>query len=364
VRVRSVALLIHRYLGLASGTIIVIVGLTGALLVFAGPLDRALNPGLWKVGTGGKRLSPDSVVALLESRHPGRQARSVRLPADGTSPFVIAFRGSHGGRTVFVDPYTGRVLGEREPERTLVGRVEGMHTSLLIGKPGLFAIVASTILMLFLLASGYVLWWPRTKTESKRSFTLRWNAGWKRLLYDAHNVFGFYASAYLILIAVTGLFLSFPLFSAAVYRITGGERPPTPPRSEVVEGASRISLSEAARVAETAVGHGTVTSISIPNRPRQAIRVALATPEGGARGRRTVYVDQFSGAPLRVDPPDQRSRTASLLELTGPIHTGTVLGLPTRLLAFLASLVGGLLPMTGALIWYPRWRAKRRHSRS
>ena len=73
-----------------------------------------------------------------------------------------------------------------------------------------------------------------------------------------------------------------------------------------------------------------------------------------------MFVDQFSGVQLRVDEPEDRSAVARALALTFPIHSGDVFGLPTQIAAFVASIVAGILPLTGFLIWYPRWRAKRR----
>jgi uncharacterized iron-regulated membrane protein len=269
------------------------------------------------------------------------------------------------GVHVYVDPYRGQILGVYDERRSFTGLAEGLHTSLLLGKVGLWAVIGSTIVLLVLLLTGYVLWWPRTKKESKRSFTIEWRSGWKRFNYDGHNVFGFYASGYLILIALTGVLLSFPILTRGVYRLTGTQRPPGPPRSAVMaDGAMPITLAEAVRVAESAVPGGKMVTISVPARPRQAIRVGLLMADSVARGQRAVFVDQFTGTPLRVDRPEDRSAVVKALALVYPIHSGSVLGLSTQVAAFVVSMVGGILPLTGFLIWYPRWRAKRRRRRA
>jgi uncharacterized iron-regulated membrane protein len=36
------------------------------------------------------------------------------------------------------------------------------------------------------------------------------------------------------------------------------------------------------------------------------------------------------------------------------IHVGSILGFPGKVLAFLASLIGASLPITGFLVWYGR----------
>lgn len=338
------------------------VGLSGAILVFAEPLNRSLHPELWEVEVGTERVSPDSVLSLVRSAYPERSAIVINVARDPTHPYTVRVQ---GGVLVHVDPYRAVILGEHDQRRSFTGVVEGLHTSLLMGTVGLWAVVGSTIVLLGLLLTGYVLWWPRTKKESKRSFTVKWGAGWKRFNYDGHNVFGFYASAYLILIALTGVLLSFPIFTRGVYRLTGTERPPAPPRSAVVaDGAMPITLAEAVRVAKAAVPGAETVAISVPARPRQAIRVGLSMADSGTRRQRAVFVDQFNGTQLRVDRPEDRSAVVKTLALVYPIHSGNVLGLSTQVAAFVVSMVGGILPLTGFLIWYPRWRAKRRRRRA
>lgn len=355
---RPFSLALHKYAGLAAGAVIVVVGVSGAILVFAEPLNRALYPELWEVEVGAERLSPDSVHAVVREAYRERSANTMHLATDPTEPYRVQLQ---GGLVVYVDPYRGVVLGEHDLRRSFTGLVEGLHTSLLIGDVGLWAVVGSTIVLLALLLTGYVLWWPRTKRESKRSFTVQWRAGWKRFVYDAHNVFGFYASGYLILMALTGVLLSFPILARGVYRLTGTERPAEPPRSALVaDGATPITLGEAVRAAEAAVAAGETVVLSIPARPRQAIRVGLLVAGSGNRNQNAVFVDQFSGAVLRVDRPEDRSTVTRTLALTFPIHSGNLFGLPTQVAAFVVSMVGGILPLTGFLIWYPRWRAKRR----
>lgn len=341
---------------------ILVVGLSGAILVYAAPLNRALHPELWDVKPGAERLGPDSVLALARSAHPELNAIALTLPSDPTHPWTVRFQ---GGLMVYVDPYRGRVLGDHDERRSFTGVVEGLHTALLIGRPGLWAVVGSTIALIVMLLTGYVLWWPRTKKESKRSFTIQWRAGWKRFNYDGHNVIGFYASGYLLLIALTGLLLSFPIFTRSVYRLTGAERPPGPPRSAAVaDSATPIALGEAVGVAKGTDAGWEAVSISVPTRRPQAIRVGLQRSGGEGPGRRVVFVDQFSGERIRVDRPEDRSAVAKVLSLTFPIHGGDVLGWPTQVAAFVVSIVGGILPLTGFIIWYPRWRAKRRRRRA
>ena len=43
-----------------------------------------------------------------------------------------------------------------------------------------------------------------------------------------------------------------------------------------------------------------------------------------------------------------------------PVHTGAIFGWPTKLLAFVFSLLGATFPVTGTIMWLNRRRKNRR----
>jgi uncharacterized iron-regulated membrane protein len=53
-------------------------------------------------------------------------------------------------------------------------------------------------------------------------------------------------------------------------------------------------------------------------------------------------------------PFAEASFAQKLRKMNYDIHIGTILGFPGKVLAFLASLIGASLPITGFLIWYGR----------
>lgn len=54
----------------------------------------------------------------------------------------------------------------------------------------------------------------------KQSFLVKWDAKTKRLNYDLHNVFGFYAMVILLIIAITGMYYGLPWFNKFLYFTT------------------------------------------------------------------------------------------------------------------------------------------------
>lgn len=56
-RARRGLLWTHRWLGLAGGIVVVLIGLTGSFIVFYREIDAALNPALYTPATPNKGLS-------------------------------------------------------------------------------------------------------------------------------------------------------------------------------------------------------------------------------------------------------------------------------------------------------------------
>src|SRR5690606_14581657 len=95
----------------------------------------------------------------------------------------------------YVDPYTGLVLGGREgPATEFFGTVMKVHRWLLIeGDVGKIIVGTSTIIFIFMLLSGIVLWWPIKLKNWKQGFKVKMNGKWKRTNHDLHNTLGFYS---------------------------------------------------------------------------------------------------------------------------------------------------------------------------
>jgi len=65
---RSLSLLIHRYIGLWTGLFLFAIALTGCLLVFQDPIDRALHPSLSRVTP---REGRQRVISARRAIHTG-----------------------------------------------------------------------------------------------------------------------------------------------------------------------------------------------------------------------------------------------------------------------------------------------------
>lgn len=375
VRARRIWLGIHRWLGLAFGALLVLVGLTGSLIVFDHALDAWLNPDLFTRWAAGPPRPLAAVLTAARAAAPdSRSPVSVSMPAVDYAVFTVSFSGPppHGRSVqVMVDPATARVLGRRDGDSHLMTLVYALHSSLLLDEPlgipegGAYAVGVAGLALMASLLSGLYLWWPRWDQLPHAVRVKRQGA--KRVTFDLHRAVGFWSLAILLTVAFSGVSLVFRPWVAALVGVVAPVESPRPPvLSTPVAGAAPVSPDRALAIAAAQVPDGHPTWLDIPGDPTGVFRVWLRRSDDVRRvfGDTQIWIDQWSGAVLRVR--DRRSLPAGerFLHWQFPLHSGEVFGLPGRLVVFGAGLLPTLLAVTGGLIWWRGRQARRRvHAR-
>jgi uncharacterized iron-regulated membrane protein len=164
-----------------AGVVLLILGVTGAILAFEEPLDHALNPGLFSVQPMAQRMPVADLLAGLQKTFPKQR---VTMLMYGKSPDVATLAVMRGG-PVYVDPYTGHVLGKRKGVG-FTQTIHNIHLRLWFGKTGEMIVSIATLVLVFLTLSGLYLWWPLKRV------TVATGKSWRRFNFDLHYAAGFY----------------------------------------------------------------------------------------------------------------------------------------------------------------------------
>lgn len=88
---------------------------------------------------------------------------------------------------------------------------------------GKLVVGISTLIFVFILISGIVIWWPRTRKALVNSLKISTGKGLKRFWYDLHVAGGMYILLFLLVMALTGLTWSFSWYRTGFYRLFGVE---------------------------------------------------------------------------------------------------------------------------------------------
>jgi uncharacterized iron-regulated membrane protein len=380
---------IHLYLSLAAGLVILTACATGAILVFEKELQMAFSKERYFVKQQGDRLPVTGLVDIVKAAFPGSNVNGIKLYEDPTrsaeinisaaqkkvaaqqqAPTAPGSRSARpaGGRQpgfiIFINPYTGTILEKYSYQETFFYQVFALHRWLLgssdsIGK---YIVGISTLIFLFIILTGIILWWPKTKRILLKHLQIRSTAGWKRLNHDLHIVLGFYSAIFLFIFAFTGLAWSFEWFNKGIYTVTASPlQPPPPPKSTPVPDGRPVSPDAALATAKNVFSKVVFYNISLPREATDAISVsALLRKAVHESATDAIYIDQYSGAVLGKLPFSERSLGARVRSAFKPVHTGSIWGTPSKIIAFVVCILGVSFPITGTIMWLNRTRKKAR----
>lgn len=94
-----------------------------------------------------------------------------------------------------------------------------LHRWLLADSTGKMIVGISTIVFIFALVTGIILWWPRAQKNLVRSLSVNLKSGWYIFWKSLHVAGGMYVVIFLLAIAFTGLTWSFEWYRTAFYSI-------------------------------------------------------------------------------------------------------------------------------------------------
>lgn len=262
---------------------------------------------------------------------------------------------------IYIDPYTGSILESKNMEHDFFRFILNGHYYLwlppAIGQP---LAASATLIFVFMLITGIVLWWPKNKNGRKQRLVIKWNARWRRKNFDLHSVLGFYVFAISLLLASTGLVWGFQWFGEAVYFLSGGEKTLTyiEPLSTKNYGNPKSTPSIDLVWDKMNQEYPSAESIEVhpPTSDSSAI-AANANPDVRTFWKINYrYFDQHTleelPAPSIYGQLKNADAADKLMRLNYDIHVGGVLGLPGKIIMFIASLICASLPITGFLLWY------------
>jgi uncharacterized iron-regulated membrane protein len=331
-----------------AGLFIVILGLTGSIMAFEDELDHLTHPRLFRVAPQGAPLPLAGLTERVTKAFPGKPVVTYGLGVSPDLPWSV----NVGGTIVFVNEYTGEILGTRTGP-TWLGQIHQLHLRLLAGDTGKTIVSWADVVMLLLSLSGIYLWWPIKRV------TINAAARGRRFWFDVHNAVGVCAFTFVFLLAVTGAVIAFDAWTTPLlYRATGS-RPVQGALAVTPTPAQVLTPDQALALARNELPGAVPVSINVPG-AKTPYRIALRYPEDRTPGGRSrVFVDQYRGAVLQVESSRTTAAGARMVILNRAIHTGDILGLPTKVIMSLASLAAVAQAISGLMMWWKRRQSRK-----
>lgn len=381
---RWLLVLLHRYVGLSIAGVLVIVGLTGAVLTFEPELDAALNPELFAASHRNQpRLELDELIGRVERADPRLDVSAALLPqsADENVMMRVAARDAASPLPfdqVFVDPATGEVLGRRMwgaccfSRPRLIPAIYRLHMSLFVpGRIGTLLMGGVALAWLFDSFVGLLLAWPRGKRPRRawlQALTFKRGAKRFRAMFDLHRLLGLWPWPLLIISAVTSISLNLrnEVFEPVV-ELFSPLKPNVfeePPRTRM---PSKLSFGAAGVQALRDASSAFVTPavVYIQHVPDVGVySVGVAERRGNARnglGPSWYYVDHTSGVIRDRNVIGTGSKGDVFRQAQLPLHNGRIAGDFGRILmSFFGIAVAGL-SLSGVYLWWRKRLARSLH---
>jgi uncharacterized iron-regulated membrane protein len=378
-RARTIIFWMHLAAGVTAGVVIFIMSVTGALLAFQRQILSVLerNQRWVDVAPGARRLDAGALVHAAAAARPGVQPVSLTLEADPAAAALVAF-GQAGN--VYVDPYTGAILGVGSaPARAFFRTMTDWHRWLGRngeGRNSARSITgASNLAFLGLAVTGLFLWWPRQCTAARVRNAMRLDliARGKARDFNWHTVIGFWCAPVLIILTATGVVISYPWATNLVYRVSGSPSPaasqtPSAPASVPASSASRVAPAVNVpgnlghlwnRAADQMPGWGSMV-MRLPARSGAPVSFTITdAAHWNQFARSQLTLDGKTGDVVRWEPYAATSRGQKVRGWMRFAHTGELGGVFAQAVAGVACVGGAFLVWTGLALALRRVRAWR-----
>ena len=374
---------IHLWLSVPFGILITLICSSGAALVFEKEVMELCHRELYFVKkVEAAPLPMEQLMTKVAATLPDSvSVTGVNISSDPERAYQVTLSKPRRA-SMYVDQYTGEITGkyERAPFFNFMFRMHRWLLDSMKQDGGIFwgkmIVGTSTLMFVFVLISGVVVWWPRTRKVLKNSLKIVANKGWRRFWYDLHVAGGMYALVFLLAMALTGLTWSFQWYRTGFYKTFGVEVQPSMGHGNAAANATAKGGKRDGKP-EGREGRGAHRYSPYTNWQQVYEQLAEANPDykqiSVSDGSASVAVPRF-GNQRGTDRYKFNPRNGEITETTlykdldnsgkirgwiYSVHVGSWGGMLTRILTFVAALIGASLPLTGYYLWI-RKKIKRR----
>jgi uncharacterized iron-regulated membrane protein len=314
---RRTFLLWHRRIGLALAPLVLMQALTGLALLLS-PMDSPPD--------SSALLPPSRYIAAAERAMPSMHVFRLDYPKAG--PVTARLSGA-SGETGFV------LLGRAAADVVDQGPIwhfprkvaQEWHFSLLAGRVGASVVGVEAIGLVVLAMTGIGFWWP-AKGAVLRALAIPSRAPQRLRLRLWHRTTGVLASGILVMMAITGLLLAWPIIA-----------PPAPPN---VRHDRALPIDAAAHLAQAAMNGQALRDIRLAANGHATFH--FAAHSANVWDLDTFYLSPQAHISRAADAPALWMRVL-------PLHTGDALGTIGTLGIALFALALIFIVISGVVSW-------------
>lgn len=370
----------HFYAGLLVLPFMITLAFTGALYLFRDEIDAIVHAKLKRVEIqeNAAKPVPSAMVTAALAAHPGTAVKFTDPASPASSAEITVQTQSEGRLAVYVNPYTGQVLGSLPDRGTIMWTIRSLHSLKYFGTFARTLIEIAAGWSILLVGTGLYLWWPRGRKSGVVSVrgTPRQRMFWR----DTHAVTGSIVGLFIVFLASTGMPWSgvwgssvrewansgnfgYPSGMRVAIPMSGEHlghvaetawslhRAQVPQSPAHNRGAAPIGL-DAAVAAFDRLGLHRGYAVSIPTAPT-GVYTGSVYPDDVSQ-QRVVHLDQYSGKPLIDVGFADYGPVAKGVEWGISVHLGQEFGLLNQLVLLAACIAIVVLAVSAGVMWWKR----------
>ena len=384
---------IHLWLSIPFGLIITVICFSGAALVFENEIMELCRHDFYYVSKVEETPLPAGELAqkVAATLPDSISVTGISISSDPAKAYQVNLSKPRRA-SVYIDQYTGEIKGkyERAPFFTTMFKLHRWLLDSMKPDGGIFwgkmIVGVSTLMFIFVLISGIIIWIPRSAKALKNSLKISVNKGWRRFWYDLHIAGGLYTFIFLLVLALTGLTWSFGWYRTGFYKAFGVEmQEKGEGRMEKEEGKKRDMKEKERsekegedrkgrnqRKGEThsllpsqfsplpspyALWQKVYEQLKVQNPDYKQITVSNGTANvsfnrfGNQRASDRYSFNPRNGEITETTLYKDLDNSGKIRGWIFSVHVGSWGGMFTRILSFIASLLGATLPLTGYYLW-------------
>lgn len=372
---RNILFQAHWLIGITAGTVLVVVGLSGAIIAFEPELLRTMNPDVLRVMPQGAALMPEVLLEKVRGAMPDKKIATLTLASDPQAPARVAFAAEAPGRrgeNRYVDPYSGEVL-EKPSGEDFFRTVTQIHRYLAADEVGKHIVGASTIGLVVLALSGLYLRWPANARNWRAWLTFNWTLKGRAFLWHLHSILATWVLLLYLFAALTGLYWSYTWYRDALFAITGAPKPAPAaqggaPASKPgkqgqpdpgLHAAQFQAASDAWTLFRAKAGAYESATIRLPSKAGQPVQVTyLDQDPPHLRATNRIVLDLRSGEAVEHERYADKPAGGKIMSSMYALHTGRFFGIGGVIAMVIASVTLVVSGTSGWLLYLERRRKK------
>lgn len=381
----------HFYASFLVIPVLLVLASTGLIYLLRFQIEPLMHADVMKVDVpaDASRLSYDDQAAAVLKAYPhGRIAAVLEPSAPNRSTDFSLSTAAPGTpsweddtlREVYVDPYTGKVLGELNPDDTLSGWAKNTHKDMMLGTKGQYLMELGACWAIVMALTGYYMYWKGRAARARRKLAKAKGAA----LRHKHATVGLFVGVGLLGLVVSGLPWTVwwgghvqtfatsqgtsmwssdpgaqsapPTLDASIphsHNVPwGAGKSPVPTSAPEPTDTTPVGVDAAVAAAE-ARGLTHPMTVAVPA-DAEGVYSVMGYAFNAPSKEATVHVDQFTGQPVSQYGYGDYSTLAKVVDQGIALHEGRRFGSLNFAVTALFCLAVIFMCLAGPLMWWRR----------